>query len=61
MLHHLHEFQQALMSPLTAWGKTASKSFTNTVGPFAYTYPQLLVQKPATRPVKIGSADGVNL
>ncbi|MPW24033.1 polyhydroxyalkanoate depolymerase, partial [Paraburkholderia sp. CNPSo 3157] len=36
MLYQLHEFQRALLSPLTAWAQAASKSFANPASPFAY-------------------------
>src|ERR1700741_1988421 len=36
MLYQLHEFQRALLSPLTAWAQAASKSFANPASPLAY-------------------------
>ncbi|MEM5439012.1 polyhydroxyalkanoate depolymerase [Paraburkholderia diazotrophica] len=36
MLYQFHEFQRALLSPLTAWAQAASKSFANPASPFAY-------------------------
>ncbi|MEJ2769140.1 polyhydroxyalkanoate depolymerase [Mycetohabitans sp. B46] len=36
MLYQFHEFQRALLSPLTAWAQTASKSFANPASPLAY-------------------------
>jgi len=36
MLYQFHEFQRAMLSPLTAWAEAASKSFTNPSSPLAY-------------------------
>jgi poly(3-hydroxybutyrate) depolymerase len=36
MLYQLHEFQRALLSPLTGWAQAASKSLANPAGPLAY-------------------------
>jgi poly(3-hydroxybutyrate) depolymerase len=36
MLYQIHEFQRALLSPLTAWAQATSKSFANPASPFAY-------------------------
>ena len=36
MLYQLHEFQRAMLSPLTAWAQAASKSFANPASPLAY-------------------------
>ncbi|ALL64554.1 Intracellular PHB depolymerase [Paraburkholderia caribensis MBA4] len=36
MLYQIHEFQRALLSPLTAWAQAASKSFANPASPLAY-------------------------
>ena len=36
MLYQLHEFQRALLSPLTAWTQAASKSFANPASPLTY-------------------------
>lgn len=36
MLYQLHEFQRALLSPLTAWAQATSKSFANPASPLAY-------------------------
>ena len=35
MLYQLHEFQRAMLSPLTAWAQAASKSFANPSSPFS--------------------------
>lgn len=29
MLYQLHEFQRALLSPMTAWAQATAKTFTN--------------------------------
>jgi poly(3-hydroxybutyrate) depolymerase len=36
MLYQIHEFQRAVLSPLTAWAQAASKSFVNPASPLAY-------------------------
>ena len=36
MLYQIHEFQRAMLSPLTAWAEAASKSFVNPASPLAY-------------------------
>ncbi|MFM0147676.1 polyhydroxyalkanoate depolymerase, partial [Paraburkholderia sp. RL18-085-BIA-A] len=36
MLYQFHEFQRAMLSPLTAWAQAASKSFANPASPLAY-------------------------
>ena len=35
MLYQLHEFQRAMLSPLTDWAQAASKSFANPSSPFS--------------------------
>ncbi|WP_186090202.1 polyhydroxyalkanoate depolymerase [Burkholderia gladioli] len=35
MLYQMHEFQRALLSPLTAWAQAASKSFANPSSPLS--------------------------
>jgi poly(3-hydroxybutyrate) depolymerase len=35
MLYQLHEFQRAMLSPLTAWAQAASKSFANPLSPMS--------------------------
>jgi poly(3-hydroxybutyrate) depolymerase len=35
MLYQIHEFQRALLSPLTAWAQAASKSFVNPSSPLS--------------------------
>ncbi|KVP90431.1 esterase [Burkholderia ubonensis] len=35
MLYQLHEFQRAMLSPLTAWAQAASKSFANPSSPLS--------------------------
>ncbi|SAL74257.1 intracellular PHB depolymerase [Caballeronia terrestris] len=36
MLYQFHEFQRAMLYPLTAWAQAASKSFVNPASPLAY-------------------------
>ncbi len=36
MLYQFHEFQRAMLSPLTAWAEAASKTFTNPSSPLTY-------------------------
>ena len=35
MLYQWHEFQRALLSPMTAWAQAASKSFVNPSSPLS--------------------------
>ncbi|PLZ01488.1 polyhydroxyalkanoate depolymerase [Burkholderia sp. WAC0059] len=35
MLYQIHEYQRALLSPLTAWAQAASKSFSNPASPLS--------------------------
>lgn len=35
MLYQFHEFQRAMLSPLTAWAQAASKSFANPSSPLS--------------------------
>nr|WP_153077177.1 polyhydroxyalkanoate depolymerase [Paraburkholderia bonniea] len=36
MLYQLHEFQRALLSPLTAWAQSAARSFANQASPLSF-------------------------
>ena len=58
MLYQLHEFQRALLSPLTAWAQAASKSFANPASALAYFPSATRLSAGYELLYRLGSGDG---